>query len=200
MDLSGRDRSGGRATRLWRRLYPGRNPLARGSDRLEGRLLVVFLLLSLIALPIAATVGSNTYAARLTDVEREAGLKHRATAELLADAPVTAPAGDVETVKVQARWRLPDGTERVGTLATYRGSVKGTKIPVWLDNAGNLTSPPATKVAAATDGVSVGVSLWFGVVMLFCLVFFTFRAVVARMRAAQWAREWARVERQWSRR
>src|SRR4051794_26810607 len=50
--------------RIWRRLHPGGNPLARTSDRLEALLLIAVLLGTLLALPIAAAVGSDAYGQR----------------------------------------------------------------------------------------------------------------------------------------
>ncbi|MBK1782825.1 Rv1733c family protein [Prauserella cavernicola] len=192
--------SGGRTARLWRRVHVGRNPLARRGDRLEARLLVTFLLVALFAIPVMASLGSETYAARLAVAEREAGAKHQAKAVLLADAPVSMTAGEMENVRVRASWRTPDGFDRVGEVATYRGSTRGTEIPVWLDERGDLTSPPVTKSGAATDAVSVAISAWLGVLALCALVFAAVRGLLSRLRAAQWAREWARVEREWSRR
>ncbi|PXY30468.1 hypothetical protein BAY59_12870 [Prauserella coralliicola] len=192
--------SSGRTARLWRRLFVGRNPLARPGDRLESRLLVILLLLVLFSIPVVASLGSETYASRLAVAEQEAESKHRATAVLLADAPVSMTTGELESVGVLARWERPDGTEQVGEVSAYRGSTRGTEVPVWLDDSGELTSPPITRAGAATDAASVAISAWLGVVALCGLVFLAVRGVLARLRAAQWAREWARVEREWSRR
>ncbi|MEU6641543.1 hypothetical protein ABZ863_03245 [Saccharomonospora sp. NPDC046836] len=186
--------------RLWRRLYIGRNPLARPGDRLEARLLVTFLLLALAAIPMAASLGSETYAGRLAEAADEAGTRYQTTAELLADAPVTVPTSEVESADVAATWRLPDGTQHVGEVPAHRGAARGTEVPIWLDERGNLTEPPTTRIGAATDATSVALSVWLGVVMLCALVFLTVRGVLSRFRSTQWARDWARVEREWTRR
>ncbi|PXY22318.1 Rv1733c family protein [Prauserella muralis] len=191
--------SGGRAARFWRWLHPGRNPLSRPGDRLQARLFVVLLLLVLLAVPVAASVGSETYAGRMEVAERDADAKHRATAVLLADAPVSMGVGELETTPVRARWQTPDGTTRTGEVAAYRGSTTGSRIPVWLDDEGNLTTPPVTTAAAATDGVSVGISVWLAVAGVCAAVFAAVHGVLHRLRLAQWARDWARVEREWTR-
>ncbi|MFD2395913.1 hypothetical protein ACFSVJ_02045 [Prauserella oleivorans] len=136
----------------------------------------------------------------MATLEREAGTKHQTTAVLLADAPVGTSTTELRNVEVPARWYTPDGAPRVGDVSTYRGMAQGTEIAVWVDDAGDLTSPPATPAGAITDGVSVGVSAWLAVVGLCGLVYAGFRALLARARSVYWEREWERVEREWTRR
>lgn len=192
--------AGAAVARLWRRFHVGRNPLARGGDRLEARLLVASIVLALVAIPFAVSVGGDTYGTRLAAVQHDQASKHRATAVLLVSAPVSLTVGEVETVRVKARWQLPDGSSRVGRVSTYRGTPKGTEVPVWLDERGGVTAPPATPTSATADAVSVGVSVWLAVVVLCGLIVAATRALLARFHAVQWARDWAVVEREWSRR
>src|SRR6185369_17899990 len=48
--------------RMWRTVLPRRGSVARTSDRVQAGLLVLAVLLALAALPVAASIGSETYA------------------------------------------------------------------------------------------------------------------------------------------
>ncbi|ADJ47223.1 hypothetical protein AMES_5398 [Amycolatopsis mediterranei S699] len=48
--------------RMWRTVLPRRGSVARPSDRFQAGLLIFVALLALAALPVAASVGSQTYA------------------------------------------------------------------------------------------------------------------------------------------
>lgn len=193
-------RGTGLVSRWWRLLWPGRNPLARRGDRLEARLAVGLALLVLLAVPFAASLGSETYADRLAQASRDARTKHAVTAKLVAEPAVTVGIGEVHNTHVLARWRLPDGTYRTGEVPVSAAARKGDAIMIWTDRAGEVTTPPVTTTGAATDAVTVGVTTWLVVLTACGLVFVAVRAVLARHRSLQWAREWERVEREWSRR
>ncbi|MFE4452679.1 hypothetical protein ACFRMP_18665, partial [Streptomyces sp. NPDC056796] len=53
--------SSGPIARFRRRLFPGRNSLARGSDRFEALLLKLVILAALLAIPVAVAVGSANH-------------------------------------------------------------------------------------------------------------------------------------------
>src|ERR671935_3155134 len=91
--ISGRgamDSSSLRASVRWffRALSPMRNPLRRSIDRIESLLLALVTVVALLAVPVAATVGSMVYeqGAR-TASEANASLR-RVEAVLLQDSPM----------------------------------------------------------------------------------------------------------------
>lgn len=190
----------GAIRRWWRLLRPGSNPLARSGDRIQARVLLILGLLALLAIPFAASLGSQSYAERIEHVQREARTKHTATAELLADAPVRVTARDVDTVQVPAQWELADGAVRTGEVSVQRGTSKGSEISIWLDESGQLTSAPVTKAGAVTDAVAIGLFAWVAVLILCGLIFGAVHAILMRRHSLRWAQQWARVEREWSRR
>ncbi|GAA2777033.1 hypothetical protein [Mycolicibacterium pallens] len=51
-------------TGRWLQRLIGRNPIVRGSDRLEAGALVVVLIVALLALPLAGAVGTAVFDAR----------------------------------------------------------------------------------------------------------------------------------------
>ncbi|WP_199432271.1 Rv1733c family protein [Qaidamihabitans albus] len=188
-----------RIGRWWRLLRPGRNPLARPSDRFEARLLVVLVLLALLAIPVAAAIGSETYTSRLDAARAESASREQVTAELLADALMSMGAPAARPPHVPARWTLPDGTEHTGQVPAYSGATEGTEVTVWVDRSGAVTGAPTTTAGAAFEGVGAGLTIWLGFTVLCGVVFGVARLLVTRSHAQRWAQEWARVEREWSR-
>jgi hypothetical protein len=90
---------------------------------------------------------------------RTAILAHPATATLIRDAPeATGAGGDLITTVslVRARWTLPDGTERTGSVKASNGTKAGTPVPVWLDDAGNPVDAPVIGNPAAGGIVAIG--------------------------------------------
>ncbi|MTD54595.1 Rv1733c family protein [Amycolatopsis pithecellobii] len=180
--------------RWWRLAQLGRNPLVRSVDRLENALLVLAVLLIVLAVPFAWALGSHTYQAQRAVADSAVAERHPATAVLLADAPpqIVTPQG-VPTnslAAAEATWWLPDGTERTGLAPTDRGAAKGTRVPIWLDRAGNAVAPPPQPGDALTVGVSTGVVTWLGFAALAGGAFGVARALLDRRRRQQWEREW----------
>jgi hypothetical protein len=99
-----------RAVRLRRLLWPVRNPLARGVDRVEGTV----VMLALVFVPVMLTFGSLTYESLAERSEQQSGSRHQTVAFLTQDAPDTSTGTRGEVVggksKMPARWQLPDGT------------------------------------------------------------------------------------------
>lgn len=185
--------SDGRIARHWRRIRPGRNPLARPGDRWDGRLLVAIVVLAVCAVPMAVSWGMSAYAQRLDDVARDEARTHAVVATLTETAPASTAPGSAQSVRAEARWNAPDGSERTGTVPAYRGATRGTEITVWLDRSGTPTSPPLTRTGAAVDAATVGAGSWLAVLSACGVGYGVFRLLLARSRDAWWDREWARA-------
>lgn len=48
-----------------------------------------------------------------------------------------------------ARWRLPDGRVRTGSIAAPRGATAGSTVMVWVNQAGDLAAPPMRQAEIA---------------------------------------------------
>ncbi len=193
-----------RLQRLWRLMHLGRNPLARGSDRVEAVALLTVMLLALLAVPFAASAGSETRAQALETARQEMSSRHRGTAVLLANAPPR-PYGDTRAVsrsgaRVRVQWVLSGGSERTGFVRADYDTPAGSEVPIWLDDNGELTSAPTTPGDAARRAVGAAVSIWLATVVVLSAGFWLTRKGLDRLRHAQWAREWERIEqdRSWS--
>lgn len=164
--------------RLARSLRPGRNPLARGVYRAEGTIVLLFALLALVARSA-----------------QQAGARHETVAVLTEDAPVTADGTVPEmagvTSKVEACWRLPDGTARTGRVAVAVGLETGAEVPVWLDSSGTPTGPPVSRTDAAVAGALVAMGGWFTAAGLLTLLGWGLHRAFDRRRYRAWDFEWA---------
>ncbi|PRX45216.1 hypothetical protein B0I33_110316 [Prauserella shujinwangii] len=179
-------------------LRPGRNPLSRPGDRFEARLLAVLALLVVLAVPAAVAVGGQVHADRLEAARQEAATRQEVRAELMADAPLSVSGPRSEMPHVPARWQDSDGEIRVENVPAPPGTRRGGEVSVWLDESGAVTGPPKTPTGAVFDGIGAGVLTWCGVLLGCVLLQAAAHRLVARMHADRWAREWARVAREWS--
>jgi hypothetical protein len=186
--------------RTWRHLYLVRNPLARSWDRFEAAVLIGVVVGALFALPLAAFAGSSTYAQQTAVSASQRAALHRATATLLAAAPL-APNGESignPTTPVEARV-LDHGVERITLVKATPGTPAGTTIRIWLNGSGDPAPAPKTSADAAITAVLAGLFVWLGLVILLAALFWNTRWRLDRLRAAQWDQEWALMSRQWTR-
>ncbi|WP_410665873.1 hypothetical protein [Amycolatopsis sp. lyj-84] len=181
---------------LWRRIRPGRNPLARIWDRIEAVILVGGVAVALLGVPLAAAAGSEAYAAMMERSALETAARHSTTAFLLEDAPQARVGVDgtpsAETASVVARWALPDGTFREEPVTADLGASAGDGVTVWLDEAEAVVDPPVTPMDATSTGVGVGVGVWLIAVTLLAAGYLIARHLLDRARRAAWDREWER--------
>ncbi|WP_181772340.1 Rv1733c family protein [Amycolatopsis pittospori] len=186
--------SNGPIARFRRRLFPGRNSLARGSDRFEALVLKLAILAALLAVPVAAAVGSANHDRQVAEAATDAAGRQAATAYLLQAAPIRIV--DSESVgtddsTTQATWTDSRGARHTGGVLATPGSPAGSPVPIWTDARGDLTAAPKTASTAVFDSVLVGLWLWFAVVAGLVLLYRAVRLVLDRRRAAAWARAWA---------
>ncbi|WP_410669049.1 hypothetical protein [Amycolatopsis sp. cmx-4-68] len=186
----------GRIARFRRRLHPGRNPLVRAGDRLEAVLLALVIAGALLALPFAAAFGSDTYAAQTARAEQERTTRHPATAVSLASAASQSYSTDgagapADQTTVPAAWFDARGARHTGDVLADAGSPAGTRVPVWLDQHGELTTEPLTPSTSAADGVFAAILLWVAITGALAGVYGAARFVLSRLHSAAWDRAWA---------
>ncbi|WP_435581796.1 Rv1733c family protein [Amycolatopsis thermoflava] len=176
--------------RFWRLIHPG-GPLVRPWDRWEARLLVVAILLAVAAVPLAGLLVSGVYARQSELAREQQADRTQVTAVVLADAGAFVAGGPaVQVTEVPALWRLPDGTERSGPVSVPAGTDQGTRLPIWIDGAGEPVPPPLSAFSALSIALGVGLLGWLGVVLVLTLAVLAVHLALDRVRAAAWAREW----------
>jgi len=170
-------------------------------------MLLVVVLGLLIAIPLAAVVGSTTYGGQRALSDQQLATRHLATATLIQDAPNPVPASDGAYLGagggassgVLARWPVAGGAEKVGTITAEPGTTAGSQVSVWLSDAGDPVPAPMSASDAATTSVLAGIFAWLVVALGLAAVFWTVRLILDRRRAHRWDREWAHVGGRWAR-
>jgi hypothetical protein len=187
--------------RLARWLGFDRNPLRRGTDRVEAALRLVMIILVVVAVPVGAVAAgrwADHYALHRAQVQR--AVDHQVTAVLLQDAPesgIPDPYTSVRTAWVQARWQPPGQPPRTGEVLAMAGARKGSTVRTWIDPSGAVTDPPLDYRVAG--------NVWLAVMMI-CLVSWVLllaagalaRRVLERRRLRSWEAEWRASGPLWS--
>ncbi|CQD20082.1 transmembrane protein [Mycobacterium europaeum] len=170
--------------RRWRvtRLV-GRNPLLRRTDRIEALVVLVALIVTLIAVPVAGVVGAVTYEARDRVYTREAHERHLVTARVT-DARVE----DFGLTVVQAKWPGPSG-ERSGTVELTQRAEAGGTVEIWVDRGGSPVVAPTPTWLAAGEAVGVAVVTALAATMVMATIVAVVRSRLDRIRDALWERD-----------
>jgi hypothetical protein len=189
--------------RLVRWLGFERNPLRRGTDRVEAVLRLVMILLVVAAVPAAAVVvGRWADHDALHRAQAQRAVDHQVTAVLLSDAPAIAtpnPYTSVQTSWVPARWQPPGQPPRTGEVLALVGARKGSTVRTWIDPSGTVTDPPLDHRVVVGD-VWIAVTATCLVSWLLLLVAGTLAGgVLDRRRLRAWEAEWRAIGPLWSR-
>jgi hypothetical protein len=155
-----------------------RSPLVRRSDRLEVLTLTLALAISLLALPIVATIATDVHQAHRGLYAEQARTRHRASIPTHGSTNVIAPSGH------------PGG----GPPQWARSSTpQGSPVEQWVDAAGNWVAPPTPLSRAAYDAVGMALALEGLVVTTAAALVAATRWQLCRVRYSQWDRDLGRV-------
>ena len=193
--MRGSVRRADRPMRRALRLLLGRNELRRPADRIEAAVIVCLVAAFLTAAVTAACLAGHLYRSG-----------HTAAARLRPAVAVLTQPGPVATTPAAAaaaRWRLPNGTERSGTLtmasapAIYHAPT-GTSVPVWLDGSGEPEAPPPSPSDVFFFALVAGLTTTAGAAVVLILCYLLCRMVLDRHRLARWESAWAAVGPRWT--
>ncbi|KDN80780.1 Rv1733c family protein [Kitasatospora cheerisanensis] len=179
------------------RLRQRKNPLRRGSDRIQWWLSALALLLAVAGLPAALAVGLAVDHDQARAARAEAASRHPVTARVAENVPVGA---GTATVPATVTWTSADGTAHRGIARVVPGERAGAEVRIWLDAAGTVVRPPATTGQAAVTGWIAGLLTATALPLVGVLVRDGGRVVLDRRRYARWDAEWLLVEPHWTRR
>jgi hypothetical protein len=193
--MRGSARHAGRSSRRIAQWLFSRNELRRPADRIEAAVIV-----SLVAAFLTAAVGAACFAGHLYQSQHTAAAGLRpAVATLSQPGPVvTTPAA-----AVRARWRLPNGTRRSGTLTTVTAPAiydasGGTLVHIWLDRSGDPEVPPPSPGEMIFSALLTGITDTAGAAVVLTLCYMFCRKVLDRHRLAGWESAWAAVGPRWT--
>jgi len=190
------------ARNLARWLGFDRNPLRRGTDRVEAILRLVLIILAVTVVPAAAVAGgrwADHQALHRAQVER--ATDRLVTAVLLEKAPASGvpdPYTSVQTAWVRARWQPPGQPPRTGDVQALVGARQGSTVRTWIDRSGAVTDPPADhRVIVGYVFVAVMVTCQLSWLVLLAAAVLVRRAL-DRRRLNAWEAEWRASGPLWS--
>ncbi len=168
-----------------------RNPLVRGTDRLEAVVMLLAVTVSLLTIPFAAAAGTAVHDSRSHVYAHQAQTHHPATATVIdhegvIDSNTTATSAPPRTkITVPARW-VVNGIERSGEVNAKPGTKSGDRVGIWVDSAGQLVDEPAPPARAIADAALAALGLWLSVAAVAGALLALTRAILIRVRNASW--------------
>ena len=192
---------GGRLARLARWLGFDRNPLRRGTDRVEAVLRLVMMIMLVAVIPAAAFVGHQADRAAQNRAAAQRAADHLVNAVLLQQAAPTGapdPYTSVQITWVLARWRPPGLPPRTGEVPAPAGTRKGSTVPTWIDVSGAVTSPPLDHRDITGDVCIAVIATCLGSWLVLLASSALARRVLDRRRLNAWDAEWRASGPLWS--
>lgn len=181
-----------------------RNPLRRRSDVVEAWTALAVTLLLFVGAPLAgAAAGLWAHDQARTIAATQHADRHRVQAKVIGTPPAELPSveGDrPRSFPVAVRWTEPGQGSHTATVAVPAGTGRGDVVAVWLDAKGHSVAPPPGEVAVWQHTLTVGVWSAAGVIGVALLARAVAQRVSLRHRLAEWERDWALTEPQWTRR
>ncbi len=185
----------GKFARRWRF---DRNPLRRGTDRLETLLLALLVAAFLIGAPFAAlATGAWVHGlARQAQLAQEAS-RRQVTAVVLA-ATVADAGGGALVWQAQARWKAPDGRVVTNEVPVSADTVAGGKLQVWTDRSGDLSTAPLVDSQVANQ-TAIGQALGASALAAVLTVAGTLACwTLNKRRMAAWDADWQATGPRWT--
>ncbi|MBX7433673.1 hypothetical protein JDV09_16370 [Mycobacterium sp. Y57] len=163
-----------------------RHPLVRASDRIEAAAVVLIVMVALLALPVAAVIGT---AAKddLTHAFAADRLDRQQIVAVVDAESTSAPQVYGPPFVTTIRWEFA-GSEHSAVLRTGHMN-SGDPVTIWIDAAGRRTTPPRTDRDAGADAVLIALAVWGVAVGGAGVVFAVVKLRLDRLRGADWDRE-----------
>jgi hypothetical protein len=179
-----------------------RNPLRRGTDRVQAALRLITVVLLVAAVPAAAVAaGRQADRLALNRAHAEQARDHLVTAVLLQNAPATGipdPYTDVQMTWVQARWQPPGQPPRTGQVLALAGARRGSTVQTWIDPSGAVTGPPMSHRDIAGDVCLAAVGTCLVSWLVLMVAGMVARRALDRRRLNAWEAEWRASGPLWS--
>jgi len=163
----------------------GRNPLVRTSDRVEAATLVLAVMVSVLAAPAAAAIGTTVHESMSHRYTEQAQTRHTVTATVINDRAADRPPSPKKMITVDARW-VVGGREYIGPVDAQPTVNTGDRIDLWVDNDGHRVDKPPPVSNAATDAALAAVGIWSSVAAAAATLFAVTRLLLDRFRATAW--------------
>jgi hypothetical protein len=173
-----------------------RNPLLRGTDRIEACVILFAILVALVATPICVVAGAGVYRSHAQLYAAQSRARHAVTATVVETGPPLRES-HATSVAAQAMWLVGVGGARGGEVqvahtvrvSTDRAVKAGDRIDIWVNDVGTLAAPPTPLSQAGLDAVGFGAGIWFVVTLGLLAAVGMVRSPLNRIRQVQWERE-----------
>lgn len=180
------------------------SPLRRRSDVVEAWTVLVVAVLIWVGAPlVGAFVASWVHTEAGAVAAEQRADRHRVRAEVVARTAGSLPSvqgGREHAYRATVRWTEPGGGPRTATARVPGGTRQGEVVDVWFDTKGHSVPPPPDKTAVWQHTLTIGACAAGGAVAMVLLGHSVVRGAANRHRMAEWEREWALTEPQWTRR
>ena len=120
----------------------GRDPLVRTIDRIEALVFVLVVVVSLLAAPISAAVGTAVYDTSRRAYAEQAETRHTVAATVT-DVPASQQLLRTGTTTVPARWTAA-GAEHTGKVKAQSTVETGDTVEIWVDHNGTQVPAPTS--------------------------------------------------------
>jgi hypothetical protein len=187
-------------TRLARALGSDDNPLRRRCDLIAAWLTPAAIAIFLILAPLVATGAALWAHAGNAAASRAARDLHPVPAVLQQAVPgplETADGANSWLTWVQARWAT-GGQAQAGLIPAVSGSPAGATVPVWLNPAGQVQSPPLTARQARDRVIAGAAAALAALAAALAGLGLAARGVINRKRLAAWEAAWQLTGPRWS--
>ncbi|WP_093622716.1 Rv1733c family protein [Streptomyces sp. 3213.3] len=173
-----------------------RNPLRRRSDVIEAWIVLATWVLALVGSLVMGLMAADTADLSLGRQRLE---RHSVSAVLTerAAGKTSVRALDDRHVWVTVRWTAPDGSPHTGQTKVPPDTAKGTRVTVWTDGRGRLTSKPLSSGEVRFQAAWAGTLAAIGVGTAAFGVSQVLRVRLDHRRMREWADEWQRVDTRW---
>ena len=156
----------------------------RTTDRIEALVFVLAVVVSLLAAPITAAVGTAVYDSSRHIYAEQAHTRHTVTATVT-DVPASQQILRTGTTTVSARWAAA-GTEHTGTVKAQSTAKTGDPVEIWVDNNGAQVPAPTPTSRAAAEAAMGALVIWIIVAAFAATLFTVTRAACDRIRFTGW--------------
>ena len=166
----------------------GRNPLVRGSDRLELLIIALGILIVLVAAACAGALGTAVHDARSRVYIAQAQTRHAVIARATEDSTIVMRVHDSTATMVNARWQV-NGTEHTERLNWDHAVKTGDPLMIWVNRDGDRVDALAPTSRAGRDAVGVAYAAWQTVALAVAAFVCWGRSRLDRRRDSAWERD-----------
>lgn len=178
-----------RPRRIWRCAPWSTNSLMRTSDRFLAALAISAVVAALMAIPLAATVGTSVYASDRERSEQQHNTYDRWNATVTTSSPANPATKDIPTGQKVVTWAM-NGTERTEPLIDHFSARPGQTITVWTNSDGEQVRAPMETSLAAVDGIAAAVLLCCATIFGLFLTVRIAQAWITHRNLNTWEKEW----------